>query len=83
VTRDLLANYHFGVGTHQVPDIDPVDGQVRHDSNGDVKTREETLLVFTDPTTGHEVHVPLGDDARRELARQLTGGIVVAAAGQI
>jgi hypothetical protein len=83
ITRDVLANYQFGVGSQHVPDIDPADGQPRHDHDGQVKTREEALLAFVDPTTGHEVHVPLSDDARRELARQLTGGVVVAKPGDL
>lgn len=81
--QNILANYRFGVGTQQVPDVDPKDGQPRFDANGDPKMREETLLVFADPTSDHEVHVPLTDEARRELARQLNGGIVVAGPGEI
>jgi hypothetical protein len=79
VGHNVLANYRFGVGTQQVPDVDPADGQQRFDAKGEPKMREETLLVFADPAGGHEVHVPLTDEARRELARQLNGGIIVAA----
>lgn len=76
VTKDELIGYHFTVGRGQMP-VGDERGVVRYRS-GDVKTQEVTLIVFTCPQTAHQIVVPLTEEARQELVRQLTGGVVVA-----
>lgn len=81
-TVDTLLGYQFGVQRTHQPQLG-ADGLVIHDSKGDPKTVEITLLVLADPHTGHQVHVPLPDEARVELARQLTGGLILAGNGAV
>lgn len=79
-TIDILTGYQFAVRSQQIARVDPKDGLPYHDANGTPQHDDITVIVLDDPTTGHQVQLPLTDDARRELARQLAGGIVLAAA---
>lgn len=77
VTQERLLGYGFQVIKETVPQIDEGDGQIIHGANGQPKTTEETVIVFVDPVSAHRVDVPLSEEARGEMVKQLTGGIVL------
>ena len=81
-TTDELEGYAFNVVRGERPVVDPKDGQVVRDRDGQPRIEEATLIVFVDPQTAHTVIVPLSEVARLELIRQLTGGVVVANGGR-
>lgn len=81
-TQDRLLGYQFQVVVEHVPKADE-RGNVIHNGNGEPKTEEMRTLVLQDPATGHQVAVPLSLDARDELVRQLTGGLIVPTGGSL
>lgn len=80
-----LAGWRFAVADTAALDIDPDTGQPRLDDTGQPQTIPAKLLVFFEPvesgpnqvTMGDQVKVMLTEDAKNELIRQLTGGIVI------
>lgn len=77
--QETLIGYSFKVETEQVQEFDPKDGQPLHDGLGQPKMVEQWNLILIEAATGlHKVIVPLGDVQRRELIRQLSGGIHLA-----
>lgn len=80
-----LAGYHFAVSDTQILDIDPETGQPRM-IDGQPQTVAAKQLIFFEPVRlgptqvamGDQVKVTLPDEAKTELVRLLTGGIVVA-----
>lgn len=83
VTEEVLLGYQFAVTTRKVPDFDPKDGQPIFARDGEPKLVDQTFVVLMDPATGHKISIPLTDESRRELARQLSGGIVVATPAEV
>ena len=73
-----LQGYGFQVADVEMPHVDPKDGQVVFDGKGRPKMQQGKLLVFVDVRSGDQVRVPLSEDARAELVRQLTGGVTIA-----
>ena len=74
----------FAAYTEHLPVVGP-DGQVIHDAHGVPKTIEHLTLQFqhVNPVTGQPeliVRIPFAPEAKQELLRQITGGIVVPAA---
>ena len=80
-TEERWVGVAFSARTEQLPLADPKDGQPLHNADGSPKTAEHTILTFThlNPFGQPEliVHVPFDQNAKQELLRQLTGGIVV------
>lgn len=81
-TVDTLLSYAFATQRKHEP-VRGEDGLVVHDGSGEPKTQELTILVFFDPQSGHQVHVPLTEEGRVNLARELTGGLILAANGGV
>jgi hypothetical protein len=82
VITEELQGYRFGVGQREVPVTDEQGNPVFSGGAGGVKTRSEWIIEFVEqqPAHLHLIRVPLSDEAREELIRQLTGGIAVAKA---
>jgi hypothetical protein len=74
-----LQGYRFGVGQREVPDVG-ADGVQLFDRHGVPKTRTEWVVELVDlqPTHAHVIRIPLTDEAKAELVRQLTGGVALA-----
>lgn len=73
--------FSWKVEQETVPQADE-NGAPRTDENGALVTMTRTVLVVfppRDPATGNAraIRLPFGDDAKRELASKLTGGIVI------
>jgi hypothetical protein len=78
----------FAAYTEHLPVVDPADGQVVRDSHGLPRTIEHLTLQFqhNNPVTGQPeliVRIPFAPEAKQELLRQITGGIVVPGNGGV
>ena len=71
-----LHGYRMAVTDTTIPEIDDKDGQVIHGMDGQPKLQQAKQIVFFDQL-GDQVKVTLPDDARQELVRLLTGGVIV------
>lgn len=70
MNRTELLNQHIGV--EHGKELQPIGG------NGELAEVERWTIVFTDRATGDQVRIGFGRDARDEIVRQLTGGVVLA-----
>lgn len=73
----------LGIGFDVVVERLPVAderGNVVHDAHGLPKTQEHStlVLILNEPGVQRVVRVPFAGEAKAELIRKLTGGIVVA-----
>lgn len=71
-----LVGWGFAVQPIEIPDVDPKDGQPRHNGNGQLKTKAGKMLVRIDPA-GEQIRVALSQEAAAKLAAELNGGIEI------
>lgn len=78
----IIEERWMGIGYDVIAEHLPVtdeQGRVIHDAHGLPKTLEHTtlVLILNDPGAQRVVRIPFQDEARQELIRKLTGGIIV------
>lgn len=68
----------YNVETEHLPQTDE-HGNVLHDARGLPKTLEHTtlILILNEPAGQRIVRIPFQEEARQDLIRKLTGGIIV------
>jgi hypothetical protein len=77
VTQDTLEGYAFAV--REEPRVVMDNGQPVFAQGSAEPTLEViTKLLLSNPDGSHVVVVPLNDDGKAALIRQLTGGVIVA-----
>lgn len=76
-TTEILQDYAIVVRPHEHVVTDQ-HGNAIHDGHGNVMTEHQTHVVLIDKHNGDQIVVPLNDEGKQGLIRQLTGGIVIA-----
>lgn len=66
----VLLNQHIAVETGSAEE--------QGEGNGQPKIVPRWALVFTDRASGDQTRISFGQQARDEIVRQLTGGVVLA-----
>lgn len=72
-----LVAHGFAVQDVEIPEVD-ANGQPVMNGGGP-KTRPGKMVVFIDSQTGDQTRVRLSPEARDEIVRQLTGGVLIPA----
>lgn len=75
-----LQGYRFGVSRREIPAVGDPAAVAGNGHEPAQTAREETVIELVDvqPSHVHVIRIPLTEEAREELVRQLTGGIEIA-----
>lgn len=80
VVTEELVGCGIRIEWADIPDIDPQDGQLRKRMDGQPRTIRVAIIVVQDLLPNgvpHITRIPLDQEGRQTIIRELTGGITV------